>query len=109
MKKYDSRQAKARVMKKTVRKMFHIPPLRVLRADLHHLLRVAMDAFSALVQLDVRLDELDRPVGAGGDRLDGGAGEPVDDGAAGDEPRRKGRVQDGEELHVRLQPVGEHQ
>ena len=47
-------------------------------------------------ELDVALDELHGAVGAGGDRLDGGAGEPVDDGAAGDEPQEEERVQDRE-------------
>jgi hypothetical protein len=48
------------------------------------------------VQLDVLLDELDGAVGAGGDGLHRGAGEPVDHRAAGDEAEQERRVQDRE-------------
>ncbi len=65
--------------------------LRVLRADADHLLAV-FDVGAALfgIELDVFLDELDRPIGAGGHGLRGRTGEPVDHGAAHDEPSRNG-------------------
>ena len=54
------------------------------------------DAFVDALELDVRLDELDRAVGAGGHRLGRGAGEPVDHRAAGDEAEQERRVQQRE-------------
>ena len=53
----------------------------------------ATDAFFDPVELDVGLDELDRAVGAGRDRLRRRAGEPVDHRAAGDQPEQERRVQ----------------
>ena len=52
-----------------VRKMLNIPLLRVLRADLHDLLAVLDRSLGGAVELDVRLDELDRAIGAGRHRL----------------------------------------
>ena len=66
------------------------------------------DALVDALELDVRLDELDRAVGAGGHRLRRGAGEPVDHRAAGDQAEQERRVQDREVRHqLRLQPVGQ--
>ena len=71
MKKNGSRNANASVAKNTVEEDVEHPLLGVLGADLHDLLACPRrDAFvDAVVELDVRLDELDRAVGAGGDRL----------------------------------------
>src|SRR4029078_11053543 len=65
--------------------------LGVLRADRDDLLRVLDRRLLAAVKLDVGLDELDRAVGAGGDRLSGGAGEPVDHRAADDQAEKERR------------------
>ena len=46
MKKYDSRQANARVMKNTVRKMFHIPRWAYCVQISTTFFESAMDAFS---------------------------------------------------------------
>ena len=70
--------------------------LRVLGADLHDLLAVGHRGLRGALELDVRLDELHRPVGAGGHGLGRGAGEPVDHRAAGDEAEQERRVQDRE-------------
>ncbi len=59
------------------------------------------DAFVDALELDVRLDELDRAVGAGRHRLRRGAGEPVDDRAAGDEAEQERRVQQRQLVEVR--------
>src|SRR5204863_514096 len=63
--------------------------LRVLRADLDDALGVGDRGLLGAVQADVGFDELDRAVGARRYRLRGGAGEPVDDGAAGDEAEQE--------------------
>ena len=81
--------------------------LRVLRADFDHLLAVADGRLLRALQLDVRLDELHGAIGAGAHRLRGGAGEPVDHGAAGDQAQHKGRVQQGELIDVLGDAVGE--
>ena len=93
MKKNGSRQAKASVLKKTVRKMLNIPFCAYCVQISTTFLLSSIDAFSALVQLDVALDELDRAVGAGRHRLGRGAGEPVDHRAADDQAEQEGRVQ----------------
>jgi hypothetical protein len=71
--------------------------LRVLRADLDDLLGCPRrDALVDALELDVRLDELDRAVRAGGDGLRRRAREPVDHRAARDEAEQEGRVEDRE-------------
>ena len=72
--------------------------LRVLGADFDDLLRVGDRGLFYSFQFDVRLDELDRAVSAGGDRLRGSAGEPVDHRAARDQAQQEGRVQEREVL-----------
>ena len=79
--------------------------LRVLRADLHDLLAVGHRGLGRALQPDVGLDELHRTVGAGRDGLDGGAREPVDDRAAGDEAEQEGRVEERELVEVLGEPV----
>ena len=81
------------------------PLLRVLRADLDDLLAVLHRRLLGAVQLDVRLDELHRAVGARRHRLRRRAGEPVDHRAAGDEPEQERRVQDRQLVQVLRQPV----
>ena len=92
MKKYGSTKAKASVLKNTARKMLNMPfcayLVQISTTFLLSLDRGLFDAF----QLDVRLDELDRAVGAGGHGLGRSAREPVDDRAAGDEAEQEGRV-----------------
>ena len=75
--------------------------LRVLGADLDHLLAVRDRRLLHAFELDVGLDELHRAVGAGGDRLGGGAGEPVDHGAAGDQAQQERRMQQRQLADVR--------
>jgi hypothetical protein len=59
------------------------------------------DALVDALELDVRLDELDRAVGAGRHGLRRRAGEPVDHRAARDQPEQERRVQDRELVEVR--------
>ena len=47
----------------------------------------------AAIELDVRLDEFDGPIGAGHDRLRRSAGEPINHGAAGDQAQQERRMQ----------------
>src|SRR5262249_10240691 len=68
--------------------------LRVLRADRHHFLGVGYRGFLRALQLDVLLDELHRAVGAGGYRLGGSAGEPIDHRAASNDAQQERRIQD---------------
>ncbi len=93
MKKNGSRKAKASVREEDREEDVEHALLRVLRADLDDLLAVLDRGLLGAFELDVRLDELDRAVGAGGDGLHGGAGEPVDDRAAGDEAEQERRVE----------------
>ena len=108
MKKYGSRKAKASVEKNTVRKMLNMPFCAYCVQISTTFLLSATEALVAPVQLDVGLDELDRAVGARGHRLGRGAGEPVDDGAAGDEAEQERRVEQRELVEVLGQAVGEH-
>ena len=71
-------------------------------------LRVRHRGLLDALELDVRLDELDRAVGAGRHRLRRGAGEPVDHRAAGDQPEQERRMQDRQLLQVLGQPVRQH-
>ena len=100
MKKYGSTKAKASVREEDRQEDVEHALLRVLGADLHHLLAVARPRPSRTPSsLMLRLDELDRAVGAGGDRLGRGAGEPVDHRAAGDQAEQERRVQQRQVLH----------
>ena len=74
--------------------------LRVLGADFDDLLAVGDRSLLHALQLDVGLDEFDRAVGAGGHRLRGSAGEPVDHRAAGDQAEHERRVQQRKIVHV---------
>ena len=97
------------MQKKTTRKMLNIPFCAYVRADLDDLLAVGDRGLLDALELDVRLDELDRAVGAGGDGLHAGAGEPVDDRAARDEAEEERRVEQRQLLDLVGvgEPVGE--
>ena len=110
MKKYGSRKAKASVEKKIARKMLNMPFCAYWVQISTTFLQSSIEAFSAPLELDVLLDELDRAVGAGGDRLHRGAGEPVDHRAAGDEAEQERRVQHRELARCcSVRPFGEQQ
>ncbi len=96
MKKNGSMNAKARVSEEDGEEDVEHALLRVLGADFHHLLAVGDRGLLRAFQLDVGLDELDRAISAGGDRLRGSAGEPVDHRAAADQAEQEGRVQQRE-------------
>src|SRR5260370_3603191 len=82
--------------------------LGILGADFDHLLGIFDGSLLFGIELDVLLDEFHRAVGAGGDGLGAGAGEPVDDGAACNEAEQEGRVHQGDVDHVLiLQTVSE--
>ena len=81
--------------------------LRVLGADLDDFFAVGDAGGGCAFELDVGLDEFDGAVGAGGDGLGAGAGEPVDHGAAGDEAEDERRVEERELVHVFGEAVGE--
>ena len=68
--------------------------LRVLGADLDHLLAVADACLLGSFEIDVSFDELDRAIRAGGHGLGRSPGEPVDHGPAGDQAQHEGRVQE---------------
>ena len=109
MKKYGSTKAKARVAKNTVRKMLNMPFCAYWVQISTTFLLSATEALVLVFQLDVGLDELDGAVGAGGDRLGGRAGEPIDHRAAGDQTEQERRVKDGEVRdQLRLQTLGQH-
>ena len=84
--------------------MLNIPFCAYLRADFHDLLAVFDGSFLDAFELDVRLDELDGAIGAGGNRLHRRAGEPVDDSAAGDQSQHKGSVQQRQLVDVLVRP-----
>ena len=73
----------------------------------HHPLGIGHGGFLGALEMDVPLDELHRAVGAGGDRLRAGTGEPVDHRAAGDEAQQERRVHQGELVDVRGETVGQ--
>ena len=66
-----------------------------------NLLGIGDRGFVGAFELDVLLDEFDRAVGAGGDGLRAGAGEPVDHRAARNQAEQERSVHQGELLHVR--------
>ena len=105
MKKNGSTKAKASVVKKTVRKMLNMPFCAYCVQISTTFLLSSTDAFVDALELDVRLDELDGAVGAGGHGLHGGAGEPVDHGAAGDQAEQERRVQQRQLVGVDRQAV----
>ena len=100
MKKNGSTNANDSVEKNTVRKMLNMPFCAYCVQMAHHLLGVRHGGLGRGVELDVALDELDRAVGAGGDRLHAGAGEPVDHRAARDQAEQERRMQQRELLDV---------
>ena len=88
MKKYGSSEREGERREEHGQEDVEHPLLRVLRADLDDLLASRRPRpWSAPSSLMLRLDELDRAVGAGRDGLRRGAGEPVDHRAARDEAR----------------------
>ena len=98
MKKYGSTNANASVAKNTLRKMLNMPFCAYCVQISTTFFESSTDALVDALELDVRLDELDRAVGAGRDRLRRRAGEPVDHRAAGDQAEQERRVQDRQEL-----------
>jgi hypothetical protein len=101
MKKNGSKNAKESVPKKTDEEDVEHALLRVLRADLDDLLRVLDARLLDALELDVRLDELDRAVGAGRHGLRRRAREPVDHAPPAMRPSRNGRVEERELVEVR--------
>src|ERR1017187_1759058 len=84
--------------------------LRVLCADLNYLLAVTDRCLLRAFQVDVCLDERDRAVCAGGDRLCGSACEPEDHCPTADQPEHEWRVQQREVAHIQgVQSVGHGQ
>ena len=80
--------------KKTARKMLNMPFWAYCVQICDDLLaESSTQAFVDAFELDVRLDELDRAVGAGGHGLHRSAGEPVDHRAAGDQAEQERRVE----------------
>ena len=69
--------------------------LRILGADFDHLLRIRDGSLGGAFELDVRLNELHRAVGARGDGLGRCAGEPVNHRAAGDQAEQERRIKNG--------------
>jgi hypothetical protein len=92
MKKNGSRERKRERREKDRKEDVEHSLLRVLRADLDDLFAVGHGCLGHTLELDVCLDELDRAIRAGGHRLRGRTGEPVDHRAARDEPEQKRRV-----------------
>ena len=105
MKKNGSTNANARVDEEDRQEDVEHALLRILGADLHDLLAVVNRGLLHAFQLDVCLDELDRAISAGGHRLHGSAGEPIDDRAAGDQAEHKRSVQQRKAFRVRGQAV----
>src|SRR5207344_2329792 len=85
------------------------PALRVLGADLDHLLAVFDRCLLDTLKLYVGLDELDSTVRAGGHGLHRSACEPVDDCASSDQAEEKRRVQQREFVEVPCEPVGQQE
>jgi hypothetical protein len=81
--------------------------LRVLGADLDHLLAVGDRGLFRAFELDVGLDELHGAIGASGHGLHGCAGEPIDHRAAGNQAQEEWSVQQRQLLHIPGQPVGQ--
>src|SRR5258706_8008668 len=79
--------------------------LRVLGTNLHALLAVSNRCLLHALEPDVRLDELDRTVGSGGQGLCGSASEPVNHRASADQTQHKWRVQKREFVNVLCKPV----
>ena len=95
--------------KNTVRKMLNMPFCAYCVQISTTFLLSSTEAFVDAFELDVRLDELDRAVGAGRHRLGRRAGEPVDHRAAGDQAEQERRVQERELVAGScVEPVGEH-
>ena len=108
MKKYGSTNANASVAKNTVEEDVEHALLRVLVQIATTFLRVFDRRLRRALELDVRLDELDRAVGTGRHGLHRRAGEPVDHRAAGDQAEQERRVQERQVREVfRLQAVRE--
>ena len=103
MKKNSPTQANASVMKNTARKILNMPRWAYLRANGDNALAVFdRCALGVAIELDVRLDEFDGPIGAGHDRLRRGARKPIDHRAARDQPQQERRMQQ------RQVPLGDH-
>jgi len=77
------------------------PVLGILRADFHNGIAVLGGCPVRVAELDVALDVIDRAVGAGGHRLAGCAGEPVDDRPAHHEPEDDPRIHDAQVGKIR--------
>ena len=81
--------------------------LRILRADLDHLLAVGDGGFYHAFELDVGFDELDRAICASSDGLRGCAGKPVNHGAAGNQSKEERSVEQRKLIHVFGEAAGE--
>ncbi len=101
MKKYGSKNAKASVAKKTVRKMLNMPVCAYFVQISTTFFESSTEAAAVLVEIHVRLDELDRAVRARRHGLHRRAGEPVDDRAAGDQAEQERRVEQRQLVDVR--------
>src|ERR1700730_2119895 len=75
--------------------------LRILGADLHDLLTVFHRSFLNAFETNVRLDELNRAIGAGGNGLDRNSGKTVDHGAPGNQAENKWSMQKRKAIECR--------
>src|SRR5713101_8113784 len=81
--------------------------LRILGADLDDFFAVGDARLFRAFEVDVGFNEFDGAVCAGGHRLRGGAGEPINDGTTGDEAEDERRVKQRELVDIGGQAVGE--
>ena len=97
-------------MKNTARKMLNMPFWAYcVQISTTRLLSSIEALVAAPSKLNVRLDELDGPIGPGDDGLRRCAGEPIDHRAAGDQAQQKRRVQQRQVIRdSSVESVGEH-
>src|SRR5690348_3043057 len=81
--------------------------LRVLRTNFDDALAVRDAGGRGAVELDMALDEFNGAVSAGGNGLCGSTREPIDHGAAGDESKDEGRVEERKLFDVDAEAVRE--
>src|SRR5258705_4081076 len=79
--------------------------LRILGADLHHLLTVFHRSLLDALEADIRFDKLDCSIGACSDRLNRCTGKPVDHSAAGNQAQHEWSVKQRKVLRVSRQTV----
>ena len=107
MKKKGSRNANASVAKNTAMKMLSMPFCAYLVQISTTFLLSATEAFSTAFEIDVGFNEFNSAISAGGYRLRGSSGEPIDHGAAGDQAEKERGVQKGELVDICSDAVGE--